>query len=221
MSAMACSQQLSLMKHMGNNPDWIFYRHDGPVEADLMPRLVAEFPAFRPRWDKHLEYWEGNPAGYYNDITQFVYFVVKDLYPSGKIEEVQRALDVIEDLLTNGSKAVRESVVIGFLEDLQNLAAGQAFGKEAFIPLLGPKSREAWDELERIRSECAQAQITGCTLSKFVEDAVKWRLFAQTVNEVRESFADVPSNKLQNAIDEAITSVRKEKHRQRTRRTKR
>jgi len=141
-----------IMKHMGNDPDWIFYRHDGPVEADVMPRLVAEFPAFRPRWDKHLEYWEGIPAGYYNDITQFVYFVVRDLYPSGKIEEVQRALDVMEDLLNNGSKAVRELVVIGFLEDLQNLASGQAFGKEAFIPFLGSKSREAWDELERFWS---------------------------------------------------------------------
>jgi len=84
-----------------------------------MPRLVAEFPAFRPRWDEHLEYWEGKPAGYYNDITQFVYFVVRDLYPSGKIEEVQRALDVMEDLLKNGSSAVRELVVIGFLEDFK------------------------------------------------------------------------------------------------------
>ncbi len=137
---------------MGNDPAWIFYRHDGPVEADVMPRLVAEFPAFRPAWDKHLEYSEGKPAGYYNDITQFVYFVVRDLYPSEKIKEVQRALDVMEDLLKNGSNAVRELVVVGFLEDLQNLASGQAFGKEAFIQFLGPKSREAWDELERLWS---------------------------------------------------------------------
>ncbi len=117
-----------------------------------MPRLVAEFPAFRPRWDKHLEYWEGKPAGYYNDITEFVYFVVRDLYPSGQIEEVHRALDMMEDLLKNGSSAVQELVVIGFFEDLQNLASRQAFGKEAFIPFLGPKSREAWDELERFWS---------------------------------------------------------------------
>jgi hypothetical protein len=114
-----------------------------------MPRLVAEFPEFRPRWEKHIQYWEGKSAGYYNDITQFVYFVIGDLYPSRKIEELQRAFDVMEHLLKNGSHGVRELVQVGFLEDLQNLAAEQAFGKEAFIPFLGPKSREAWDELER------------------------------------------------------------------------
>ena len=138
------------MADMGNNPDWIFYRHDGPVEADVMPRLVAEFPGFRPRWEKHLEYWEGKPAGYYNDITKFVYFVVEDLYPSGKIDEVRHAFDLMEYLLKNGNHGVRDLVEIGFLEDLQNLASGQAFGKEAFVPFLGPKSREAWDELERL-----------------------------------------------------------------------
>jgi len=139
-----------IMANMGNNPDWTFYRHDGPIEADVMPRLVAEFPGFRPRWEKHHESWEGEPAGNYNDITQFVYFVVRDLYPREKIEEVQHAFDLMEYWLKNGNESVRELVVIGFLEDLQNLASRQAFAKEAFIPFLGPKSREAWDELERL-----------------------------------------------------------------------
>ncbi len=137
------------MANMGNNPDWIFYRHDGPVETDVLPRLVAKFPGFRPRWEKHIECWEGKPAGYYNDITQFVYFVVRELYPSGKTEEVQHAFDLLEYWLKSGSKGVRELVVIGFFEDLQNLASQQTFGKEAFVPFLGPKSRETWDELER------------------------------------------------------------------------
>jgi hypothetical protein len=52
-------------------------------------------------------------------------------------------------------------------------------------------------------------------LSKFIEDAVEWRLFDQTVNEVRQAFADVPPDELQNMIDEAVVSVRKEKHQER------
>ena len=55
----------------------------------------------------------------------------------------------MEYWLKNGDKGVRELVVIGFFEDLQYLASQPAFGKEVFIPFLGPKSREAWDELER------------------------------------------------------------------------
>ncbi len=57
-------------------------------------------------------------------------------------------------------------------------------------------------------------------LSKFVEDAVKWRLFGQTVNEVRESFANVGPDDLRNLIDEAVSSVRKEKHRAHKRRNR-
>jgi len=52
-------------------------------------------------------------------------------------------------------------------------------------------------------------------LSKFVEDAVKWRLFDQTVTRVRQAFADVPARELHNLIGEAVKSVRKEKRRER------
>ena len=114
-----------------------------------MPQLLAEFPGFRPRWEKHLAFWDGEPAGNYIDIGEFVYFVVEDLYPSGKSEEVQRAFDLMENWRMNGHVNVQELVVIGFLEDLQNLASQQPFGKEAFIPFLSPKSREGWDDLER------------------------------------------------------------------------
>jgi Ribbon-helix-helix domain len=57
-------------------------------------------------------------------------------------------------------------------------------------------------------------------LSEFVEDAVKWRLFDQTVNEVREAFADVPADELDSLINEAVASARKEKHPKRKNRTR-
>jgi len=114
-----------------------------------MPRLVAEFPAFRPRFEKHLESWKGKPAGNYNDITQFAYFVVRDVFLGGKTDEVQRAFDLMEYWLKDGSKSLQELIVIGFFEDVQNLALGQGLALEAFVPFLGPKSREEWGELER------------------------------------------------------------------------
>jgi hypothetical protein len=139
-----------MMANMGNNPDWIFYRHGGPTEAEVMPRLVAEFPGFRPRWEKHLEYWEGKPpAGNYNDIAQFAHFVLKDLFLDGKNDEVQRAFDLMEYWLKDGSKSLQELIVIGFFEDVQNLALGQGLALDSFVTFLGPKSREAWDELEK------------------------------------------------------------------------
>jgi hypothetical protein len=63
---------------MDGNPDWIFFHDDKPSEAEVMPRLIAEFPGFRPRWEKHLALWKGKPAGSYNDIAEFAHFVVHD-----------------------------------------------------------------------------------------------------------------------------------------------
>jgi hypothetical protein len=47
--------------------------------------------------------------------------------------------------------------------------------------------------------------------SKFMEDPVKRRLFDQTIIEVHEVFAAMPTaDELENLIDEAVASVRKE-----------
>jgi len=135
---------------MSDNPDWVFYHDDKATETEIMPRLVEEFPGFRPRWEKHLSFWKGEPAGGYNDISEFAHFVVKELYPSGKTEEVQHAFDLMEQWLVNGNQKVRDLVVIGFLEDVQNIASWQPFGRAVFLPFLGPQSRDAWNEIERV-----------------------------------------------------------------------
>jgi hypothetical protein len=114
-----------------------------------MPRLIAEFPGFRPRWERHLELWKGEPAGSYNDIAQFAHFVVENLYPIGNTEDLQRAFNLMEHWLVNGNRNLRNLIEIGFLEGVQNVASWQAFGREVFIPFLGPQCRQAWDEIER------------------------------------------------------------------------
>jgi Ribbon-helix-helix domain len=48
-------------------------------------------------------------------------------------------------------------------------------------------------------------------LSKFVEEAVRWRVLDKTVAEVRERNANVPDKEIEAAIDEALASVRAER----------
>ncbi len=47
-------------------------------------------------------------------------------------------------------------------------------------------------------------------LSKFIEDAVRWRMFDQAVQGVKARNADVDVGDLQAAIDEACATVRSE-----------
>ena len=63
----------------------------------------------------------------------------------------------------------------------------------------------------------AQGMKTG-DMSKFIEEAVRWRIFHQTVREAREAFADVSPDELQKMIDEAVDDVRAKRYRERAER---
>ncbi len=52
-------------------------------------------------------------------------------------------------------------------------------------------------------------------ISKFIEQAVRWRIFHQTVHEAREAFADVSPDELQKMIDEATEDARARHYRER------
>ena len=59
-----------------------------------------------------------------------------------------------------------------------------------------------------LRSFLAQRGMKKGDLSKFIEEAVRWRVFDQTLAETREKFADLPPDDLQAMIDEATASAR-------------
>jgi hypothetical protein len=49
-------------------------------------------------------------------------------------------------------------------------------------------------------------------LSKFIEEAVRWRVFHRTVQDIRERNADTDPDELQRIIDEAVSEVRAERY---------
>ena len=59
-----------------------------------------------------------------------------------------------------------------------------------------------------VRTFLAQRGMKKGDLSKFIEEAVKWRVFDQTLADVREKFADVPAASLEGLIDEAVAAAR-------------
>jgi Ribbon-helix-helix domain len=60
-----------------------------------------------------------------------------------------------------------------------------------------------------VRTHLARQGMKKGDLSKFIEDAVRWRVLAQTVAETREKFADLPPEALDALIDEAVTETRR------------
>lgn len=56
-------------------------------------------------------------------------------------------------------------------------------------------------------------------LSKFIEEAVRWRIFHQTVREARAAFTDISATELQKMIDESVEDVRAKHYRERAQRS--
>lgn len=48
-------------------------------------------------------------------------------------------------------------------------------------------------------------------LSKFIEDAVRWRVFHRTVQDIKARNADTDPNELQALIDNSVQEVRKDR----------
>lgn len=59
-----------------------------------------------------------------------------------------------------------------------------------------------------VRSFLAQRGLKKGDLSKFIEEAVKWRVLDQTIAQAREKFADMPPEDLEATIDEAVAAAR-------------
>ncbi len=59
-----------------------------------------------------------------------------------------------------------------------------------------------------VRSFLAQRGMKKGDLSKFIEEAVKWRVFDQTLAEARNKFTDLSLEALDSIIDEAVAWAR-------------
>ncbi len=107
------------------------------------------FPEFSHRWRKHLAHWAGEPAGSYNDMAQFVHFVVEDLYEKGHTSEVRRVFDLLETLFVEGDQTTKDLIGFGFLETIRNFASWRPYGNKVFEQFLRPVSKQCWKEIER------------------------------------------------------------------------
>jgi len=91
------------------------------LTGETVLTLVNRFPAFLPRWRKHLEGWAGKPAGEYNHMREFVHFVVEDLYEQGNFDDMRGVFNYLEKLFNEGNQETRDLIGYGFFRDPSKL----------------------------------------------------------------------------------------------------
>jgi hypothetical protein len=109
----------------------------------LIIRLREEFPRFAATC------CEDESDGPYIDISHFAHFVDEELLGRGQVEEIRRALLVLDQLFLEGDEPTRDLIGIGFIEDIQNILSGRENGYRTMIPLLPPTLLKVWNQIEK------------------------------------------------------------------------
>jgi hypothetical protein len=121
-----------------------------PSTSPVISTLRQAFPDFEDRWKKHIAWWSGNPAGSYNDMAEFVDFVIEDVHEKGKLDETRRVFQFLEKVLVEGDQETKDLIGLGFFETLQNVASHRPQGNRAYEQFFGPTSKKIWSELQKM-----------------------------------------------------------------------
>jgi hypothetical protein len=119
------------------------------TKPQVMPLLLEACPGFRPAWQEHLDWWDGEEPGAYNDTAEFARYLVES-FESGQTAEFPKAFAAIERILNEGDQESRDIAGFGVIESLQTTGSNHSCGRAVFIRWLGPTSRRAWAEVERM-----------------------------------------------------------------------
>ncbi len=105
-----------------------------------------------PDWEEHLEFWDDDDPGYYNEAIVIANYVVNRI-EFNSLKDMPSIFQAIENIIENGTDEAKTIAIYGFLESARNIASHQAFTDKALIPFLGPLAQEAWKHLAALWSE--------------------------------------------------------------------
>ncbi len=119
------------------------------IKAQVVPLLLEACPTARPAWEEHLAWWKSEEAGGFNDVNVFAQHIVNS-YAKGLTAECGALFATLERILSDGDEEARSLAAFGMLEDIQTISTHYSFGPEAFVVWLGPRSRDAWKQIDAL-----------------------------------------------------------------------
>jgi hypothetical protein len=117
------------------------------LQADEMVDLLLKAcPTANPAWSEHLADWPAEKPGHFLNMAVFARHIV-ECDTSSRSTEFPAFFELVERFVAEGTDEVRGLAVVGLLEDIQTIASHYPQGTTRLEPLLGPLSRQAWNEL--------------------------------------------------------------------------
>jgi hypothetical protein len=109
--------------------------------------IIAASPDFGEAWERFKASEMYGPGEPYNHLGELARHLVTS-FKAGKVDGFQPVFGEVERQLAIPSPGVRDLIIVGFLEDLQNLSLNGNVAPSAWKPWLGKKTSEAWKVLE-------------------------------------------------------------------------
>ncbi|WP_181309098.1 hypothetical protein [Rufibacter sp. XAAS-G3-1] len=132
--------------------NWEYYKKPNSIDKDKAIELItSSIPDLKKHWDiyKSKEYTDySTERNDYIDIGEVARYVVVRA-KSKKTDGFSSFFDSVEAVLANGDSDTINLVVVGLLEDIQNISSGE---KDIdyhtdFDIWLRPKTKEAWEQI--------------------------------------------------------------------------
>jgi hypothetical protein len=113
---------------------------------EMIDLLLNACPTARAAWIEHLADWPNETPGHFLSMAVFARHIVQcDTCSQGT--EFPAFFALVERFIAGGTDEVRGLAIVGLLEDIQTIASHFPQGTTRLEPLLGPLSRQAWNEL--------------------------------------------------------------------------
>lgn len=115
--------------------------------------VIPLFLKASSEWKKDLEKarmgWdEGKPA-LYNEIAVLALYIV-NAYKNQSTKDFPKIFNTIELIIQEGNEKAKELLVVGLIEDIQNISSREPFGPDVFKKWLKEESLKAWNDIKKL-----------------------------------------------------------------------
>ncbi|MCX6219080.1 hypothetical protein [Spirosoma sp.] len=110
------------------------------TQENCMDEVLKAVPGFQERWQEHVDYWEGEPAGLVLDMIELAAYTNEQL-ENKENNDLEAIFQLMENMLNTGSDEVKNAVATGFLESVINPVTADTEYLPLLTTLLGEKSR--------------------------------------------------------------------------------
>lgn len=84
---------------------------------EFINSLLEACPDIDSEWQEHLDFWDGDIPGFYNDISVIVHYVLSK-YRDNNFQDLENVALVVDLGLNSGNPETSELALIGFLEGI-------------------------------------------------------------------------------------------------------